>query len=185
MLQRNYGINVSINDFAWKHGCVPVEKYPVPAIVTIRHPLSWLDSLYRFGGPGITEFGTFRDFIMLEKKHSMYENPWMHIWNWANYYWTERIDGAQYIKLEDILIDPIEAFNKVVEGWGRGKIEEIEFPKKYAGPNGTGENFYQIAKREVEELKYLKNYTGDMVEYVSDRCDPKLIERFGYTWPKV
>jgi len=183
-LEMNYPIVSHVHKYGWKHGGVPLREYPARVVVSIRHPLSWLVSMHRFGSATTDLIPEFEKWILWHPRHHRGGDlTELHCWSFCYGYWLARIPDAMVVRFEDMLTRPRETCDCVaaeldLPPCGNG----FQVPEKYVGARAQKrtDGYAEIVKREIVDRAYMAAYTPEMIAHVRARLDPLLLERFGY-----
>ncbi len=186
LITNNYHVRMPINKPDWKHGPVLQARYNRHCVVTIRHPLSWLWSVYNFGCATAEMSDSFERWVMWNvDRHADRVLPQLSLYSFAYGYWQWRIPDAVFIRFEDVLSHPGTVCQKMAERFAmERKSDQFLIPNERISPNKSGEKGgrEQIKRKELDDRRYLHHYTDDMIEHVKNCIDPSIIEEFNYKW---
>ena len=181
----------------------------MPSIAVVKNPYAWLVSVYRrFADPALEDQNPFfieEDFptylctrfvARYRQKDIIREyrsaNPIQH-WNDYNWHYLSVMDWSDemlVVKYEDML-DPLNAevaLGSFMERWGAESTSDtLKLPVKEVVP-GSG-NDYKDRTTYGEgnfdtgyyiQAKYMKQFTPELVAFVSQELDHDLMGRLGY-----
>jgi len=172
----------------WKHGYFCGDKGQIPdrILITIRHPLSWLPSLWRFiRGHSYRGPHEFKDFIKINKDHPLFsegENFFIYRWSFVYGYWLwkKESNDIEIVRLEDLFYNPKPTLDSIL-GSHLLRNEEFIVPQNYCGPLKK-EGGRKELEKEWENKEWMKYWTDDLIEFVKQRTDPEIMNRFRYRW---
>lgn len=189
LLRRNYLVNVYSNELGWKHGPNlyrqgdTIDGAILRFAVCVKHPYSWLVSLYRFDRRANDHRVSFREFVRGQCRVYNGRNP-IEMYNLLNRMWMGlAVDPGlvRIVRSEDLQTNQTEALQRLESTFGLVRTRaEFDTETNRVGPDE------QIRNRAFDlewyrRRKYLEFYDEELLEYVDSRIDGELMERFGYS----
>lgn len=191
LLQGHFSVAVNVTSEAWKHGpyaagLVPDELADAPVAVTVRHPLSYLVSVYEWRRETDGLDREWRDWL----RYGSREQPRaLRMWNFGYGYWRDRMQRwaaldrpCALIRLEDLLREPACTLRRAGIQMRLGEPSELRTPDGYLGPRSAAEagGFEDVRERVVEEERWRDRYTDDQARRCWRQCDLELADYYGY-----
>jgi len=166
----------------WKHRMAPTPReiarhQEVYYIVTVRHPYSWIKSMYKapynFNWPGVNKC-TFAEF--LERPFDDYENL-LVMWN-AKYdsYTKLPINKTCQVQMEDLVLDQKKLHRRFSRRFeSRGMFTEFS---KYVAGLGSGTK--EVDKTYFKNKKWEVETPANIKKIVKHYIDDTLVKNYGY-----
>jgi len=176
MLPANYRVEILGNKKAgWTHGPIDRKKWaktPSVIVLMVKHPISWLQSIYRFRG-----VGSFDEYIQ--------ESNEIKTWNESNRRWLDAIAEIELpsvvVRYEDALAKPENTLMQIAKAGGLERKDpygELRMQDKWMGKHGqpTRMNF---DVNYYAQRKYM-SIPRRLVRYINARVDRNVMARLGY-----
>lgn len=183
LIEKNYYAKVLANIGGWKHGYYCLSKQ-LDCIVSIKHPLSWLVSMYNHIKSSSKHFSinhvqeTFSKFIIspftIYRNQPLVDNP-VKFWNEMYRHWLN-IPRVFVIVYENVLINPY-ILDQLPVSRLKSPLEDIHqvlkpgHEKVYISNDKFDDSYYL-------EKKYLLNYTSDELDFVISNVDMDIFGRY-------
>jgi len=177
LLAANFKVNVLGNKKGgWTHGPMEVVQHighePDLVLLIVKHPLTWLPSIYRYRGKG-----AFPEYVASSKE--------IELWNERYRGWldaSERLCKAHFaiIRYEEAL-EQKERLLEALCGCG-GLLRKggpWRFPQKHMGKHMSETNKPFRAEYYLGG-KYMNTYPRRTLREVRKRVDQEILERLGY-----
>lgn len=170
----------------WKHGGLTVDTNTADHImVCVRHPLSWLPSIFRLYNKSYKrtcETGkTFRDLILCPYPNAY--SPFINRWVFSTGYWLHKqlfTIPVSVLRYEDILYNPNNYLDKELSliGEFERSNEEFQLPSNYCAPRSskapakTREDILNYHK----QRKFMNYWDMDLLAQANTQMDSSLFE---------
>lgn len=193
LIDNNYKKTKSlVNIGGWKHGhyCAPwVLGQEVHVLVATKNPYAWLLSLYKHLKPSIG-FDSFvkNPLILGEPNGAPFllraSNPVSH-WNNMNFHWMSIKTNTKKVCMlphEEMLIDPEGMICALGNYFELERVDILVNPSKSVQPSEenaiVGSN--EFDKSYYFDKLYLEEYTPELLAFVNDQLDWKLMQDLRY-----
>jgi len=191
-LLANFDVQSGENGWEWKHGPITrAAEDGLAIVVCVRHPLAWLDAMYRFsmrtrdrdGCKHFRRTWTFAEFCV--NRHYRWQNPVLR-WNEMNRHYSDWVANhptqGLLVRSEELLGTKLqeEVFMRVggFFQWNRKDDTIHTFRRKVRHATPTlgslmDWDYYLLRK-------YIALYTQELLALVTGQIDKELAERLSY-----
>jgi hypothetical protein len=180
LLKANYKVEVLTNGGGWKHGRYKVPQilgHEVDCVCMVKHPLAWLDSMFRYEGLGPYSYQKFERYV---RRGTLVEH-----WNHAYSNWLDAAAKMKKCKMVFLRYDKLLAHPKESCGIMADLLDLERRDRPFKGRFNRMANDGTISKKKFKRKywiakEYLKHYRPPLVEFVMGMIDKELLGAFGY-----